>query len=322
MYCRHCGKPLAAGARSCPSCGKAQTVPRPQAGDEVYGHFGRRFIAWIIDRVVVMLPLMLIIFLPGESSGGKAADYVIFGWYAFLVLYYPLMESSPWQGTVGKVAMDLKVVSLEGERIGFFRALWRLFGSLISGIILNIGFLMAAFTEKRQALHDMLAATLVVRRAHDAESVKEAGPAESSGGTLAIVIVAIAFGGVALIGILAAISIPAYQDYVTRSKTAEALIMAKEAAGNVSDFVARHNAAPATLAEAGFTRTSPYVRSIALEPQTRTIRVVMAAPPALEGKAFVIAAKREAGGEFKWRCATVDIPEHFLPKECRAAGGQ
>jgi len=53
---------------------------------------------------------------------------------------------------------------LDGNRIGFGRATGRYFGTFISGLILLIGFLMAAFTEKRQALHDMMASTLVVRR--------------------------------------------------------------------------------------------------------------------------------------------------------------
>ena len=91
---------------------------------------------------------------------GAAILYVvlaIIGW-----LYYALMESSSRQATVGKIALGLRVTDLNGERITFLRATGRYFGKIISGMILYIGFIMAAFTEKRQALHDLMAECLVV----------------------------------------------------------------------------------------------------------------------------------------------------------------
>jgi uncharacterized RDD family membrane protein YckC len=72
------------------------------------------------------------------------------------------MESSSRQATVGKIALGLRVTDLNGERITFLRATGRYFGKIISGMILYIGFIMAAFTEKRQALHDLMAECLVV----------------------------------------------------------------------------------------------------------------------------------------------------------------
>ena len=79
-------------------------------------------------------------------------------------LYYALLESSSWQATLGKKALGLEVTDLEGRRISFGRASGRFFGKIISAIILYIGFLMAGFTEKKQALHDMMAGTLVIRK--------------------------------------------------------------------------------------------------------------------------------------------------------------
>jgi uncharacterized RDD family membrane protein YckC len=79
-------------------------------------------------------------------------------------LYFALMESSTWQATLGKKALGLEVTDLEGKRIGFGRASGRFFGKILSVLILWIGFIMAGFTEKKQALHDMLAGTLVIRK--------------------------------------------------------------------------------------------------------------------------------------------------------------
>ena len=73
------------------------------------------------------------------------------------------MESSSRQATVGKMALGLKVTDLEGRRISFARASGRHFAKYISGMILLIGYIMAGFTERKQALHDMIAGTLVQR---------------------------------------------------------------------------------------------------------------------------------------------------------------
>jgi len=72
------------------------------------------------------------------------------------------MESSPQQGTLGKMALRLKVVDLQGNRISFARASARHFAKLIS-LIFFIGYIMAGFTERKQALHDMIAETRVLR---------------------------------------------------------------------------------------------------------------------------------------------------------------
>jgi uncharacterized RDD family membrane protein YckC len=79
-------------------------------------------------------------------------------------LYYSLLESSAWQATLGKKALGLEVTDLDGNRIGFGRATGRFFAKFISWIILLIGYIMAGFTEKKQALHDILAGTLVIRK--------------------------------------------------------------------------------------------------------------------------------------------------------------
>ncbi len=78
-------------------------------------------------------------------------------------LYFALMESSAKGATLGKIALGLRVVDLNGDPIGFGRASGRYFGKLISTAILFLGFIMTAFTRQKQALHDIIAGCLVVR---------------------------------------------------------------------------------------------------------------------------------------------------------------
>ena len=75
-----------------------------------------------------------------------------------------MLESSANQATVGKMALGIQVTDLQGNRISFGRALGRTLAKILSGLILLIGYIMAAFTEKKQGLHDMIAGTLVVKK--------------------------------------------------------------------------------------------------------------------------------------------------------------
>jgi uncharacterized RDD family membrane protein YckC len=142
----------------------------------VYAGFWLRFVAIFIDGLI-LAPLTVISVLlqwgmkstTTDSDSGLTAltALVLFGYavVAFILrwLYFSLMESSPWQATVGKKVLGLRVTGLDGGRIGFGRATGRYFGKIISSLTLFIGFIMAGFTERKQALHDMIAGTLVVR---------------------------------------------------------------------------------------------------------------------------------------------------------------
>lgn len=90
----------------------------------------------------------------------------IVGSITFIVyfLYYTLMESSKWQGTLGKKIMNVQVAKAEGGRISFGRAAGRFLAKSFLSPILLVGYIMAFFTERRQALHDMLAGTIVVKK--------------------------------------------------------------------------------------------------------------------------------------------------------------
>jgi uncharacterized RDD family membrane protein YckC len=82
-------------------------------------------------------------------------------------LYHALMESSEWQATVGKKVLRLVVTDMAGRRVSFWRATGRHFAKIVTNMIpLAIGYIMAGFTEKKQALHDMLAGCLVLRRSY------------------------------------------------------------------------------------------------------------------------------------------------------------
>jgi uncharacterized RDD family membrane protein YckC len=193
---------VADGATFCSTCGQAVpgagVLARPQAGGEVapygapasmrYSGFWLRFAAYLIDGVIMsagifamFIPLIAALGLSAALSGvnvhvdhamGPAQIKMLVGWIFVLLglavlvtwLYHALMESSAWQATVGKRVVGLIVTDMAGQPISFARASGRHFAKFISNLIpFEFGYIMAAFTEKRQALHDMIAGCVILK---------------------------------------------------------------------------------------------------------------------------------------------------------------
>ena len=130
-------------------------------GTSMYAGFWRRVAAALLDGLIV--GVVTAPFSIGMSSGNRysataSSISTVVSW-----LYSALMESSSKQATLGKMALGIRVTDLDGNRIGFGKATGRYFAKILSALILGIGFLMVAFTERKQGLHDILAGTLVVR---------------------------------------------------------------------------------------------------------------------------------------------------------------
>ena len=132
-----------------------------------YAGFWRRFAAHAIDYVIVLggsLVVIVAAFVVGLVTDDSQERFTLLslGSYFF---YCVLLESSPWQATVGKRALGLKVTNRRGVRIGFVRAVVRFVAKLLSVATLLLGYLLVVVTKRRQALHDLIAGTLVARDA-------------------------------------------------------------------------------------------------------------------------------------------------------------
>jgi len=178
--------------------------------DVVYAGFWKRYAAYFIDYIlltVVTLPLSMIINVMGVSSGNEGVQVALTLVVMLLSMvisigYYAGFHASRGGATLGKMAVGIKVVRGNGERISFLRAFCRYLATIVSSLILMIGFIMAAFTERKQALHDMMCDTLVV----DKWAFTEHPELQQRGlGTVTIVILVIAaLAVVALFGVMLA----------------------------------------------------------------------------------------------------------------------
>jgi uncharacterized RDD family membrane protein YckC len=140
-----------------------------------YGGFWIRVVAYLLDAILLNIAFGIlgmvfgITLIPANfatmdthdamtSMGTLQLISLVVTW-----LYFALMESSARGATVGKMAVGLRVVTEQGNRLSFLNATGRFFAKLVSAIILCIGFLMVAFTDRKRGLHDMIASTLVVK---------------------------------------------------------------------------------------------------------------------------------------------------------------
>ncbi|MCD6310127.1 MAG: RDD family protein [Candidatus Eremiobacteraeota bacterium] len=140
-----------------------------------YAGFWLRFLAWAVDTFITMI----FIFLFGLYSysavaiGYELTESIPFmeflKWLRLLLmvaivwLYFALMESSKWQATIGKRIFSIIVTDYHGKRISFPRATGRYFGKILSNATLLIGYVIAGFTTRKQALHDFIAGTIVIK---------------------------------------------------------------------------------------------------------------------------------------------------------------
>ena len=206
-------------------------------------------------------------------------------------------------------------------------------------IILYIGYLMAGFTKRRQALHDMIAGTLVVRKQYAPSEIENSPPAPAGEDVVAVIL--IVFGGIALIGILAAIAIPAYQDYTIRAQVTEGLELASPYKAAIAEALARGDA-PIDIDSESLqlgVRDGHHVQSVQVHSAAIVITYGREANARIQGRHLTSYAAVTASGDIVWVCGhakppapipgggedvvgTTDVEDKYLPSACRASRGR
>ncbi|WP_158880843.1 RDD family protein [Rhodanobacter sp. L36] len=195
-------------ASAAPATPMAAT-PLPQtttAALEDHAGFWKRVAAYILDFIILLIPSTIIQKMMGSDAAQETMKQTIMAtpndmqvfvaayqqyyatmWPALLIvtvvtwIYFAACESSTWQATVGKLALGIRVVDEQGGRISFLRATGRFFAKYLSSLIILIGFLMVAWTRRKQGLHDIICNTLVLNGR--ASEFKPTAPSSTSGGS-------------------------------------------------------------------------------------------------------------------------------------------
>lgn len=147
----------------------------PAESPVIYAGFWLRLLAALVDLVAMFIPFGIVVFivvvivkLVSATKGYDPATVILTVLPPVAIvatwLYFAVMESSSWQATLGKKLTGLYVTDIGRQRLSLSRSTGRTFAKYLSSMTLGIGYLLCGFTEKRQALHDIVANCLVLRR--------------------------------------------------------------------------------------------------------------------------------------------------------------
>ncbi len=319
----------------------AEAISRGTNDDVVDAGFVRRFAAYMVDAILIAIAMYSLIFLMlivfgfgvagiatifeasatgGAPSGGLLAIFII-GFYVLPFLmqgaYHIIFTGSAWQATPGKRVLGIKVVDFDGQRISTGRSVGRWFAAALSYLTFYIGFLMAAFTDRKMALHDMVASTRVVDQwAYTANPERQQRGV--GGCAIAILVAGILFFGLFTVGIIAAISLPAYQGYTQRAQLTQVVTEARSMTVGLEEFRQNTDRCATSLEEAGvFTPNSAMIESASVGEQDDgrcTLQITLGGASAgIFNGEYLWFIREDAGN---WTCGG-SMDDSHLPIPCR-----
>lgn len=181
VICSECGKTFPPddvvrldNAWVCASC-KPAALQKVREGVSIgagfeYASIWTRFCAKFLDGLIVGLPLLALYFsFAMNSEGGNPMGQAAFeglaqlGFYAVGVIYNTFFIGK-YGATPGKMACKIQVITANGEKVSYLRALGRYFAEIVSGLICYIGYIIAIFDNQKRSLHDHICNTRVVKR--------------------------------------------------------------------------------------------------------------------------------------------------------------
>ncbi|WHZ20608.1 MAG: hypothetical protein OJF55_002757 [Rhodanobacteraceae bacterium] len=326
-----------------------QALPARRVAPGLYAGFWRRAAAWLIDALIVAaldvvftLTFALWLLVPWAMLGGahdpvltRLVDIglqpsaIVLAW-----LYFAVCETSRWQATPGKLALGLRVVDERGRRIDFARASGRCFGKVLSMLLLGVGFLLAGWTVRKQALHDLVAGCCVVRKkglmawqsehAAHAEVALAQAPAPARvgmpGWAVALVVIAGCFVVVPVLAILAVVVVPVYQGHAVREEIAQGVVLTERPRALIAEYIGERGVLPGSNADLGLPRPDAiqarYVTSVRVVEGKVVVTYGNEAAPVIRGGHVVISPVGNTA-MLRWLCSSPDIRDGYLPESCR-----
>ncbi len=289
--------------------------PPPLPAATPYGGFWVRLAAHLVDCFIVgMLSLVVTvvwILALGVQPALESQAPLTIVLILLSQIYHAHFVSSVKMATPGKRLCGLYVTDADGHRLSFIHALGRNLAALLSYLTLYIGFFMAGFTARKQALHDKIAGTLVHRQ-----------PGVSS--VAAIIVIVMLCVAVPVIGIVAAVAIPAYQDYTMRANMAGVITAVSSARAPIVVYAEQKGAWPTTWDQVESVGGVSPLRLVP-EPSRQLVEdivlerdgAVVASVKIMGTAGRVRMAPRKMARAIEWSCTSSPEIRKYVPATCR-----
>lgn len=300
MNCPHCGTATPDDSRFCPGCGKATTAAAAISRESL-------LLAAIGSRAERYLPRFL-----AREQGERGAMgwhwpalFATFGWLLYRKMYGLALAYAAIAFLLAPIVAPLLIGAL--KEVGSLLALLIYLGLLV---------LPALFADALYHRHCRRIIDMTQRYQPDQERQLEQIRLSGGPGAAWLIPVLLAFAIIPVLGILAAIALPAYQDYVARAKTSSAYSQMLKASRAVSVHYTEQGRLPANLEDAGFVAEASDQRGdIRLDNDgviSTTIRV------GNQEKSLQLRPALVSEGQLEWRCDAATMPDKWLPIACRA----
>lgn len=316
MFCPKCSISNVVSAKFCSACGYALspsghtgTAPQtetkaPSASEEFYkAAIGPKNQDYYLDK-----------FLRFDRAGKAGASW---HWPAFFLTFYWFLYRKMWLNAAIYFVLPyvaLVLLGIVGAMAG--RGADAIVGFAYVIYLASIFFLPPVYANALYYRHCRHKIAEV--RASSSDRQRQLGELSAKGGTSHVVlIIVLVLGFVAVIGILAAIAIPTYHDYTIRARVLEGASLGNRAAESVANHVYQHREMPRSLEAAGFVATlPPSVKEIAMNSQNGVVVVTMAVAPIVD-KSLLLVPSLDADNRIAWQCTSEDIPDRYLPRDCK-----
>ncbi len=301
-YCSHCGAVLASDN------GLAQTSLAPETGLNVQLDFYKAVIG------PKNLQQYLSYFLKADQLGKAPLSW---HWPAFFVTFYWLLYRKMWLLALAVlISPALLVPSIALAEAVFGKAADLMIGLIYLAYVVALFVLPPLYAHAAYYKHcrRKIAKVQII----SADPQLQIGELARKGGTSHMVaILILVFVALAMLGVLAAVALPAFHDYKIRARMTEATIYGRHASELVGAYYVKNHSLPATLQDAGVEPPAGAVlKSATLNAENGVITLTLALPE-LEGKALLLVPSQADNGTITWKCQSQDIPNRYVLVECR-----
>ena len=316
MFCPQCGISNSDDAVFCSGCGNALPLPAKGSSMQQAATDGDRGMGEYYRAVIgpKNQDYYLKCFSGFDNEGKTGATW---NWPSFLVTFYWLLYRKMWLNALVYFFLPYLLVILLGiAAVVTGDSSGTLVGAGYLLYLAAIFILMPMYANALYYKHCKKMISGVRASSHDTQ--RQLGELSGKGGTSNIVLIfVLIFVFVAIIGILAAIAIPAYQDYTTKAHTVQAVTFGRTATDSVTNFYNLHQAIPNNLEEADFALLlPPSVKALSFNGQNGTVTVTIEGS-AVNGKSISFVPSLDAGNQLIWTCMSEEIQDRYLPQECR-----